>query len=52
MKQELYTLEGRPGLWRVLPFSIQQLLAMFVNNLVPRKQCEPVAQTGCIPTKI
>ena len=35
MKQELYTLEGRPGLWRVLPFSIQQILAMFVSNLVP-----------------
>ena len=33
MKQELYTLEGRPGLWRVLPFSIQQILAMFVSNL-------------------
>lgn len=35
MKQELYTLDGRPSLWQVLPFSIQQLLAMFVNNLVP-----------------
>jgi NCS2 family nucleobase:cation symporter-2 len=31
----LYTLEGNPGLGKILPYSIQQLLAMFVSNLVP-----------------
>ena len=31
----LYTLEGNPGLGKVLPFSLQQILAMFVTNLVP-----------------
>ena len=31
----LYTLEGNPGLGKVLPYSIQQILAMFVTNMVP-----------------
>ena len=31
----LYTLEGNPGLGTVLPYSLQQLLAMFVTNMVP-----------------
>ena len=31
----LYTLEGNPGIGKVLPHSIQQLLAMFVSNIVP-----------------
>ena len=31
----LYTLEGNPGFWRALPYSVQQILAMFVTNLVP-----------------
>ena len=31
----LYTLEGDPGLRLVLPFSIQQVLTMFVTNMVP-----------------
>lgn len=31
----LYTLEGNPGLGLVLPFSLQQVLAMFVTNMVP-----------------
>lgn len=31
----LYTLEGDPGLGKVLPFSLQQILAMFVTNTVP-----------------
>ena len=34
-RDALYTLEGNPGLGRVLPFSLQQILAMFVTNLVP-----------------
>lgn len=31
----LYTLDGNPGLGRVLPYSVQQILAMFVTNIVP-----------------
>ena len=34
-RNALYTLEGNPGLGLVLPFSLQQVLAMFVTNLVP-----------------
>ena len=34
-RSALYTLEGNPGLGMVLPFSLQQILAMFVTNLVP-----------------
>ena len=34
-RDTLYTLEGSPGLRLVLPFSIQQILAMFVTNMVP-----------------
>ena len=37
MKNEkyLYTLEGNPGITKVLPYSLQQILAMFVTNMVP-----------------
>ncbi|MBR4549965.1 MAG: purine/pyrimidine permease [Oscillospiraceae bacterium] len=31
----LFSLEGNPGLGKVLPYSIQQILAMFVTNMVP-----------------
>lgn len=31
----LYTPEGDPGLEKILPHSFQQLLAMFVSNMVP-----------------
>ena len=31
----LYTLEGSPGLGTVLPFSLQQIFAMFATNMVP-----------------
>ncbi len=31
----LYTLEGTPGLGKTLPYSVQQVLAMFVTNMVP-----------------
>lgn len=31
----LNTLEGNPGFRRVFPFALQQVLAMFVTNLVP-----------------
>ncbi len=31
----LYTLEGDPGFLKVLPYSLQQILAMFVENLAP-----------------
>jgi len=31
----LYTLDGNPGLGKVLPYSVQQILAMFVTNIVP-----------------
>ena len=34
-RSALYTLEGNPGLGMVLPFSLQQILAMFVTNMVP-----------------
>lgn len=34
-KAELYSLEGKAGLFQVLPYSIQQILAMFVTNMVP-----------------
>ncbi len=33
--EALYHLEGFPGWLRVLPFSLQQVMAMFVSNLVP-----------------
>lgn len=33
--ETLYTLEGNPGLGMVLPFAMQQILAMFVTNMVP-----------------
>ena len=35
MNNCLYTLEGRPKLMQILPFSLQQVLIMFVANLVP-----------------
>ena len=31
----LHELKGRVGLFKVLPFSLQQILAMFVTNIVP-----------------
>ena len=31
----LYTLENNPGLQKILPYSLQQILAMFVTNMVP-----------------
>ena len=31
----LYTLEGSPGFGRVIPYSLQQVLAMFITNIVP-----------------
>ena len=31
----LHELKGKTGLFRVLPFSLQQILAMFVTNIVP-----------------
>lgn len=31
----LSSLEGNPGLGRLLPFSLQQILAMFVSNMIP-----------------
>ena len=31
----LHELNGKTGLFRVLPFSLQQILAMFVTNIVP-----------------
>ena len=31
----LYTLEENPGLGKTLPFSLQQIFAMFVTNMVP-----------------
>ena len=31
----LYVLEGNPGIGKVFPYSVQQILAMFVTNLVP-----------------
>ena len=31
----LYTLEGNPGVYTVLPYALQQILAMFVTNMVP-----------------
>ena len=31
----LYTLDGNPGLGKVLPYSLQQILAMFISNIVP-----------------
>ena len=34
-RNALYTLEGNPGPGLVLPFSLQQILAMFVTNMVP-----------------
>ena len=34
-REALFTLEGRPGLGLVLPFAMQQILAMFVTNMVP-----------------
>ena len=34
-REVLFTLEGRPGLGLVLPFAMQQILAMFVTNMVP-----------------
>ena len=33
--QALYTLDGNPGFLRLLPYSFQQILAMFVSNMVP-----------------
>ena len=35
LQSALYALEGNPGLRMVLPFSLQQILAMFVTNMVP-----------------
>lgn len=35
MKDNLYSLTGKTGIVKVLPFSIQQVLAMFVTNTVP-----------------
>ena len=35
MNDKLYTLEGNPGILKVLPYSIQQIFAMFVSNMVP-----------------
>lgn len=35
MEHKLYQPEGDPGLLRVLPYSVQQVLAMFVTNTVP-----------------
>ena len=34
-KTALHTLDGKAGLFQVLPYSIQQILAMFVTNMVP-----------------
>ena len=34
-KPELYTLRGKAGIGTVLPYSLQQILAMFVTNMVP-----------------
>ena len=31
----LYTLEGNPGIGRIIPYSLQQVLAMFITNIVP-----------------
>ncbi len=31
----LYTVEGNSGLGKTLPYSVQQVLAMFVTNMVP-----------------
>lgn len=31
----LYKLQGNPGIGAVLPYSVQQVLAMFVTNMVP-----------------
>ena len=33
--EALYTLSGNPGIGRILPYSLQQILAMFVTNMVP-----------------
>ncbi len=35
MNNKLYELEGNPGFLQVLPFAIQQILTLFVSNLVP-----------------
>ena len=34
-RKSLYTLEGNPGLLLALPYSVQQVLTMFISNLVP-----------------
>ncbi len=31
----LYTLEGNPGIWKMLPHALQQILSMFIANIVP-----------------
>ena len=35
MNDKLRTLDGKASILSVLPFSLQQILAMFVTNLVP-----------------
>lgn len=35
MEENLPRLTGKTGVMKVLPFSLQQVLAMFVTNMVP-----------------
>ena len=35
MEDNLHRLTGKTGILKVLPFSLQQVLAMFVTNMVP-----------------
>ncbi len=34
-RSSLYVLEGNPGIGKAFPYSVQQILSMFVTNLVP-----------------
>lgn len=51
-RDSLYTLEGNPGLGLILPFSMQQILAMFVTNMVPISIIAAAANPALTETEI